>query len=125
MIVVMRYLNVEDGNERFEEVVGPWGLGDINDRGERWIEWCMENKQIIGNTWFRNHPRHMWTWKSPGDRSRNQIDYITISKRFGNALIQVKTYPGTDCSSDHVPVIATIKLKLKKLLRKTLYQRDN
>ena len=33
-------------------------------------------------------------------------------------MIQVKTYPGADCSSDHVPVIATIKLKLKKIVKK-------
>src|SRR5215469_864165 len=80
----------------------------------------MENKQIIGNTWFRHHPRHLWTWKSPGDRSRSQIDYINISKRFRNALTQAKTYPGADCSSDHVPVIATIKLKLKRIVKKNI-----
>src|SRR5215469_3398590 len=120
MIIVMGHLNAKVGNERFDEVVGPWGLGDRNDRGERWIEWCMENKQIIVNTWFRHHPRHLWTWKSPGDRSRSQIDYITISKRFRNALTQVKTYLGTDWSSDHVSVIAIIKLKLKRIAMKNI-----
>src|SRR5215469_3621697 len=80
----------------------------------------MENKQIIGNKWFRPHPKHLWTWKSPGDRSRNQIDYITISKRFRNALTQVKTYPGANCYSDHVPVIATIKLRLKRIVKKNI-----
>ena len=71
-------LNAKVGYERIDEVVGPWGLGNKNDRGERWIEWCMENKQIIGNTWFRRHPRNLWTWKGPGDRSRSQIDYNTM-----------------------------------------------
>ena len=85
----------------------------------------MENKQKIGNTWFRHHHRHLWIWKSPGDRSRSQIDCITINKRFRNALTQVKIYPGADCSSDHVPVIATIKLKLKRIVKKNIYQRDN
>src|SRR5215469_10650506 len=80
----------------------------------------MENKQKIGNTWFRHHHRHLWIWKSPGDRSRSQIDCITINKRFRNALTQVKIYPGADCSSDHVPVIATIKLKLKKNVKKNI-----
>src|SRR5215469_13791909 len=83
----------------------------------------MENKQIIGNTWFRHHPRHLWTWKSPGDRSQSQIDYITISKRFRNELTQVKAYNGADCSSDHVPVIATMKLKLKKIVKKNIIQK--
>src|SRR5215469_10999577 len=55
MIIVIGDLNPKVGNESFYEVVGSWGLGDRKDRGERWIEWCMENKQIIGNIWLR-HP---------------------------------------------------------------------
>src|SRR5215469_11978666 len=80
----------------------------------------MENKQIIENAWFKHHPNNLWTLKSPGDRSRSQIDCITISKRFRNFLAQVKTYSGADCSSDHVPVIATIKLKLKRIAKKNI-----
>ncbi|GFR69145.1 RNA-directed DNA polymerase from mobile element jockey-like [Elysia marginata] len=36
------------------------------------------------------------------------------SKRFRNALLAAKTYPSADCYSDHVPVTAKFKLKLKK-----------
>ena len=60
---------------------------------------------------------------STGDGSRNQINYITINKRFRNAITQVKTYPGTDCNSDHVPVVATVRLKLKntrKMVKKPI-----
>src|SRR5215469_3529022 len=120
MIIVMGDLNEKVENERFDEVVGPWGLVDRNDRGERWIESCMEYKQINGNTWLTYHPRYLWTRKIPGDRRRSQIDYITISKRFRNALTQVKTYSEASCSSDHVPVIATIKLKLKRIDKKNI-----
>src|SRR5215469_16269590 len=35
MIDDMENLNAKVGNERFDEVVSPWGLGDRNDRGER------------------------------------------------------------------------------------------
>ena len=34
-------------------------------------------------------------------------------------MTQVKTYPGADCNSDHVPVVATVKLRLKKLTKST------
>ena len=40
---------------------------------------------------------------------------MTISRRFRNSIIQIKTHPGAGCGSDHVPVVAGIKLKLKKL----------
>ncbi|GFN98319.1 craniofacial development protein 2-like [Plakobranchus ocellatus] len=55
-----------------------------------------------------------WTWKSPGDETRNQIDCMMISKRYRNALLLAKTYPSADCYSDHVPVVGKFKLKLKK-----------
>ena len=45
----------------------------------------------------------------------NYIDYITINKRFRNAVTLARSYPGADCNSDHVPVVATFKLKLKIL----------
>ena len=70
------------------------------------------------NTWFRHHPRHLWTWSIPGNRFRNQIDYFTINQRFRNSVTKVETYPGADCGSDHVPVVVDVKLKLKKLKKK-------
>ena len=38
-----------------------------------------------------------------------------MKKRFRNSLISCKTYAGTDCYSDHVPIISKIRLKLKNL----------
>ena len=73
---------------------------------------------MICNTWLRHHPRHLWTWSSPGNRYRNQIDYVTINRRFRNSIVQAKTYPGADCGSDHVPVVVDMEMKLKRLRRK-------
>ena len=70
------------------------------------------------NTWFQHHQRHLYTWKSPGDGIRYQIDYITMNKRFRNAITQVKGYPGADCGSDNVQIVATMKVRLRTLKRK-------
>ena len=45
---------------------------------------------------------------------RNQIYYILIRSRFKNAVKQVKTYPGADIGSDHVPVTCKIQIKVRK-----------
>ena len=116
--VVMGDMNAKVGRGREENIVGPFGLGERNERGDRFVGWCIENKQMIANTWFRHHPRKLWTWKSPGDLYRNQIDYITVNTRYRNAIKQVKTYPGADCASDHVPVVMNVFIKLKKIERK-------
>ncbi|GFS19835.1 craniofacial development protein 2-like [Elysia marginata] len=52
--------------------------------------------------------------ESPGDGSRNQIDFILISIRFRNALLISKTLPSADCYSDHVLLMGKIRVKLRK-----------
>ncbi|GFO18500.1 gypsy retrotransposon integrase 1 [Plakobranchus ocellatus] len=61
--------NAKAGDERVEDVVGPSGVGTVNERGSRLIEWCQVNDFTITNTWYQNHPRRQWNWKNPGDRS--------------------------------------------------------
>lgn len=79
---------------------------------------------LITNTTFKLPKRRLFTYTAPGNIIngkviRNQIDYILIRKRFCNATKSVKTYPGADFSSEHNPVIAVVKVKLKKVQRKT------
>ena len=107
-------LNAMVGSTRRRNIVGTHGLGETNERGERWIEWYTANDQVILNTWFKEHPRRKYTWRSPDDRTRNQIDYITISSRFRHAIKHTKTYPGADYRSDHTPVVCSIQIKLRK-----------
>ena len=78
--------NGKVGKGKEEQTVGPFGLGERNDRGGKLVEWCKANRYTIGNTWFHQHRRNLYTWISPGDRCRNQIDYILINERFRNAL---------------------------------------
>ena len=118
-------LNAKLGNERVEDIVGPFGLGERNERGDRWAEWCIENEQVVLNTWFRQPPRRLYTWMSPGDRVRNQIDYITINKRFRNAVNSTRTFPGADCNSDHVPIVIEMAVKLKKPRKRKLKPKVN
>ena len=86
VIIVMRDLNAKIGKGKEQDIVGEYGLGERNARGDTWLDWCIRNNPVITNTWFKQHPKNLWTWKTPGDRVRNQIDYITINKRFGNAV---------------------------------------
>ncbi|XP_065066164.1 craniofacial development protein 2-like [Rhopilema esculentum] len=115
IVVIMGDLNAKVGQEADGEVIGKHGLGIQNERGERWAQWCKTNGQIITNTWFKHHQRRIWTWNSPGGQYKNQIDYITINKRFKNAVQQTKTYPGADCGIDHRLLFCKVKIKLKKL----------
>ena len=97
--------NAKVGDTRVDDIVGPWGLGTGNERGERLVDWCRQNEFMVTNTWYKNHPRRRYTWISPGDRTRNQIDYVLVNKRFRNSIKTAKSLPGADCGSDHCPVM--------------------
>ena len=72
-------LNAKVGNVRDFNIIGNCGLGKQNERGQRLIEICNENNMVIMNTWFQQPLHRQYTWKSPGDISRNQLDYIMIN----------------------------------------------
>ncbi|GFO22539.1 craniofacial development protein 2-like protein [Plakobranchus ocellatus] len=111
-LIIMGGFNAKVGTDKVDDIVGKHGLA--SEMSEVRNEWCQTNNIIVGNTWFQQPPRRKWTWKSPGDETRNQIDYMMISKRYRNALLLAKTYPSADCYSEHVPVVGKSKLKLKK-----------
>ena len=85
--------NAKVGCELNEKTVVPFRLGDKNERGDRLIHWCEVKELAVINTWFEVQPRYRFTWVSPDDRTRNQIDYILLSKRYRSAISKVKTFP--------------------------------
>ena len=113
VLIVMGDFNAKVGSEKHSSIAGKHGLGKRNDRGTRLIHFCEEHKLSIMNTYFELPARQRYTWKSPGDVTRNQIDYILIRQRFRNSITKCKTYPGADINSDHNPVIAKVRIKLK------------
>ena len=50
---------------------------------------------------------------------RNQIDYILFSQRWRSSIQSAKTRLRVDCGSDHEPLIAKFRLKLKKVEKTT------
>ena len=58
-----------------------FGLGMRNEAGQRLIEFCQENAQVIANTLFQQHKRRLHTWTSPDGQHWNQIDYILCRKQ--------------------------------------------
>ena len=59
--IIMGDFNAKVGNDRIDKIVGPFGSGEIDELGEKLVEWCKEYNFVIMNTWFKNHPRRCWT----------------------------------------------------------------
>jgi hypothetical protein len=81
------------------------------------IDFYERNGLVITNTWFKKPKRRLYTWKSPGDRSRYQLDYVLVKQQFRNSVKDVQTMPGADIDSDHNLLVAKICTRLKKIMR--------
>ncbi|KAL1446457.1 hypothetical protein WDU94_005636 [Cyamophila willieti] len=122
MTIILGDFNAKLGSGADGKLIGKFGLGTRNERGELLAQFCKQHEFSVMNTFFDLPPRRLYTWKAPGDSPRNiirnQIDYILINKRFQNAITSVKTYPGADIRSDHNLLLANLRIRLKKLRKR-------
>ena len=98
--------------------LGPHGLGLRNESGEKLLTFSQANHLCILNTWFQHHPRRLFTWTSNDrQKTKNQIDYILVSKSWFTSFIDCKTRPGADGDTDHN--LLTAKMKMKGFKKKS------
>ncbi|CAF4143408.1 unnamed protein product, partial [Rotaria magnacalcarata] len=105
-------------NTGWESVMGRYGYGSRNERGERLLEFAAEHNLFICNTRFQQKSNRKWTWESPDGIHKNMIDLVIVQKRWKTSVTNCRTFQGADISSDHSLVLCNIKLKLKKLQHK-------
>ncbi|CAF1527450.1 unnamed protein product [Adineta ricciae] len=106
-------------NTDWTSVMGKYGYGDRNERGERLLEFATVHNLFICNTRFEQKPNRKWTWASPDGIHKNMIDLILIQRRWKTSVINCRTFQSADISSDHSLVLCNIKLRLKKLSNKS------
>ena len=117
VLYVIGDCNAKVGQDETNGTTGKVGLGERNERGDQLVECCSRNDIHIMNTFFKLHARWLYTWRSPDQTTRNQIDYIICKTRWRSSIRRVTTLPGADCGTDHNLLIADVKIKLKRIKR--------
>ena len=81
MIVVMGDLNAKVGNNNTnrEEVMGKFGVGVVNDNGERLCDVCSANGFIITGIIFPHKDIRKLTWRSLDGRAVKQIHHVLVN----------------------------------------------
>ena len=64
-----------------ESIMGRFGIGERNKRGDTLFEFAAQQGLIIANTYFKKNKSRYWTWESPDGYTKNQIDFILSSQR--------------------------------------------
>ena len=117
MIVVLGDFNacVDPAAARLSSILGLHCLDQCNENGERLLDFCACNQLVITNTWFQHKPLHQATWYRNGDHSNpgQMLDYVHISSRFSNCVLDTRVFCSTYLESDHELCVSTVKFKIK------------
>ena len=92
-----RFQWIKVGNNREEDTIGPFGLGERNDNGEKMMNFCKRHNLFVTNIWFQQKKSAQHTWTSPDKVTKNQRDYVLVDKRFRNGIQNSSSMSGADC----------------------------
>ena len=78
----------------FGEVHGGFGIGQINDRGIRLLDWAVGRGLRLMNTCFQKRKSWLVTFRS--GETETMIDYIPVNKKYRSSVKDVKVIPGEE-----------------------------
>ena len=67
---------------------------------------------VVKSTMFLHRDIHKHTWTSPDEKTHNQIDHILIDRRRQSSILDVCSFRGADCDTDHYLVVAKVRERL-------------
>jgi len=126
LAIVMGDFNAKVGREwrEWEGVIGKFGYGEENERGERLLNFCLNNRLKVMNTaFYQRKGNRKWTWESPDGRTKNMIDFILVGNRWKNGVTTCRTFSKPDVNSDHKLVMAGFKIRLRTVNKNTIKRR--
>jgi endonuclease/exonuclease/phosphatase family metal-dependent hydrolase len=106
------------GNESLHE--------NSNDNGVRAVNFATSKSLVVKSTVFPHQNIHKYTWTSPDGKTNNQVDHVLIDRRWHSSILDVRSFRGADCDTDHYLVVAKFRERLsarKQAARKTDVER--
>jgi len=74
---------------------------DNNNNGVRIVNFATSINLVVKSTMFLHQNIHKYTWTSPNGKTHNQIDHILIDRRRHSSILDVQSFRGADCDTDH------------------------
>ena len=97
-------------NEAWSGSLGPHGVGNVNENGQRLLEMCSFQNLSIMNTFFQTKLRHAVTWRHPRSGHWHQLDLIIARRDSRPKFLHTRSYHSADCNTDHALVCSKVRL---------------
>ena len=118
LLLITGDFNAKVGTTKGEPCLGSYSRCIRNTSGQMLVDFCDIHSLFVCNSAFKHPARHITTWKQTRinkDNNQttkvfNQIDYILCQQSQKSALLNARSYSGTEVNSDHRLVITRMKI---------------
>ena len=102
-VVVLGDFNARVGadHDSWSSCLGQFGVGKMNENGQRLLELCTFHDMCITNSFFRTKPQHKVSWRHPLSKHRHQLDLILVRRAAIKNVLHTRSYHSADCDTDH------------------------
>ncbi|KAG6924505.1 craniofacial development protein 2, partial [Chelydra serpentina] len=77
--------------------LGKFGVGEMNENGQRLLELCSYHDLSITNSFFQTRPQHKVSWRHPRSMHWHQLDLIIIRRSALKCVLLTRTFHSDDC----------------------------
>ena len=98
--------------KRGDSILSRRQLGMSNDNGVRIINFAALKNLIVKGTMSSHRHIHKYISNSPDGKTHNQSDHILRGRRWHWSILDVRSFRGADCDTDHYFVVAKIRERL-------------
>jgi hypothetical protein len=83
-----------------------------NDNGVRVVNFATSKNLDVKSTMFPHRNIHKYTWTPSDGKTHNQIHHILIYRRWHSSILDVRSFRGADCDTDHYLMVAKVRERL-------------
>ena len=111
--IVAADMNCRVGRRTAAEVgyrhnLGLHGIGCRNKAGDDMLDFCVQQRLAVANSFFQHDLTHTATWYHPYFRYPAVLDYALVRRGHLGLIEDVKAFPGLDIDSDHSLVVVRL-----------------
>jgi hypothetical protein len=99
-----------------------------NGNGVREVNFATSKKLVVKSTMFPHRSIYKYTLTSPDRNTHYQTDQTLIDRRWQSSILDVRSFRGANCDSDHYLVVAKVRDRLavtKRMVKTMAMERFN